>query len=121
MAKTEKKGGFFSMFRKSAASGNEGAGLQPQASPAAPATSRAIPPEARGASVSSVIGKAADVAKPVAAPAQVDSAIDTVEAFKVLCQSLADIGVSQLKAAEMVLNVLSNSLNKIARGAKQEK
>ena len=36
-------------------------------------------------------------------------------------QSLAEIGASQLKVAEMVVNMLSNSLNKIAAGSKPDK
>ncbi len=113
MSKDPKKGGFFSAFKDREVTGNSGAASRPQPPPAAPVPNRPVtpadPPEA------------AVVQKPGPVQAQPEPVIDTVEAFKVLCQSLAEIGTSQLRVAEMVVNMLSNSLNKIAAGSKPDK
>ena len=113
MSKDQKQGGFFSAFRDREVTGNSGAVSQSQTPPAASVPSRPVTPAEPP--------KAAVVQKPVAVQAQPETVIDTVESFKVLCQSLADIGASQLKVAEMTLNMLSNSLNKIVAGSKPEK
>jgi len=113
MSKDPKKGGFFSAFKDREVTGNSGAVSQPKTPPVASVPSRPVTPaEPREAAV---------VQKPVAVQAHPEPVIDTVESFKVLCQSLADIGASQLKVAEMMVNMLSNSLNKIVAGSKPEK
>ena len=114
MANDQKKAGFFSSFRKRALSDNSGVVSRPEAPSApqapppppapAPAPNRTVKPEAQGAAPDSSL-----------------SSVDTVAAFKVLCQSLAEISVSQLKVLEMVLTMLSGSLNKIAGGSKTDK
>ncbi len=113
MSKDQKQGGFFSAFRDREVTGNSGAVSQSQTPSAASVPSRPVTPAEPP--------KAAVVQKPVAVQGQPETVIDTVESFKVLCQSLADIGASQLKVAEMTLNMLSNSLNKIVAGSKPEK
>lgn len=113
MSKDKKKSGFFSAFRDREVTGNSGVVSQSQTPPAASVPSRPVtpaePPEV------------AVVQKPVAVQAQPEPVIDTVESFKFLCQTLADIGASQLKVVEMTVNMLSNSLNKIVAGSKPEK
>ena len=104
MAQEEKKGGFFSGFKKSGTSASE-----PQASPAVPV------PESK-----SIVEqpKPAVAAKPAVVEASSEPAIDTVAAFNRYCSSLADIGASQLKVVEMTLTMLTGSINKIADGLK---
>ena len=116
MAKDEKKGGFFSRFKKNAASDQEAPSIQPSTPPAVQQQSRNVvtKPETK----SSLASAAQPVAPVAAAPASSDSPIDTVEAFNVLCISLVDITTSQLRVIEMVLSMLSNSLNKIVNGPK---
>ena len=112
MANDQKKAGFFSSFRKRALSDNSGVVSRPEAPsaplapppPPAPAPNRTVKPESQGAAPDSSL-----------------SSVDTVAAFKVLCQSVAEISVSQLKVLEMVLTMLSGSLNKIAGGSKTDK
>ncbi|MEI6757730.1 MAG: hypothetical protein FDX18_09405 [Chlorobium sp.] len=114
MAQEEKKGGFFSAFKKSTTSGSEA-----QASPAVPAQPRNIPaPESK-----SVVEqpKPAVAAKPAVVAEPSEPAIDTVAAFNRYCSSLADIGASQLKVVEMTLTMLTGSINKIADGLKSKK
>ncbi|MFZ4524077.1 MAG: hypothetical protein ACOYOE_00650 [Chlorobium sp.] len=113
MAKDKKKGGFFSAFRDHEVSGKSEAVSQSHTPPTVSVPTRPAPPADPP--------KAAVVQKPVAVQAQPEPVIDTVESFKVLCQSLADIGASQLKVAEMIVNMLSNSLNKIVEGSKPGK
>ena len=120
MAKDEKKG-FFSAFRKRNPAGYEVSESKSQTPPAASVQNRNVTPESRVSSVSAKPPEPAVDQKPVAVQAQSDPVIDPVETFKVLCQSLVDIGTSQLKVAEMTLSMLSNSLNKIAEGTKPEK
>ena len=113
MAKDQKKGGFFSAFRDPEVPGKGGAVSKSQSPQAEPVPSRPTPPAEPQ--------KAAIVQKPVATQAQPEPVIDTVESFKVLCQALVAIGASQLKVAEMMVNMLSNALNKIVAGSKSGK
>ncbi len=109
MVKDEKKGGFFSRFKKSDVSSQE--------EPAIKAATTS-PSQAQSGAVAAKQGSGA-LPKAAVAPEQAeDSAlseplIDTVEAFNVYCCSLVDIGTSQLKMVEMVCDMVSNSLNKI--------
>ncbi|MEI6639350.1 MAG: hypothetical protein FDX02_01365 [Chlorobium sp.] len=114
MAKNKKSGGFFSSFRREPSPGNETVSSPP--SPVSAPSQRAnVSAEVRQPSVGAAPAPAKSVPAPVAQP---ESAIDTVEAFKVLCQSLTDIAASQLKVAEMMMNMVASSLNKISKGAK---
>jgi len=122
MAKDKKSGGFFSAFRTPPSSGNEAAGSQLPSPKSAPAQRGSAPTEVHLPSVSAAPSSPAVPAKSAPAPAaQPEPAIDTAEAFKVLCQSLTDIAASQLKVAEMVMNMLASSLNKISEGEKPKK
>lgn len=120
MAKDEKKGGFFSRFRKDIPSAHEESSIKPASAPAVPAPNRNVTPtsENRSASAAAVPSQASVVPKPVAAPASSESVVDTVEAFSRYCSSLVDIGTSQLKVIEMALAMLSRSLNKITDSSK---
>jgi len=118
MAKNKKSGGFFSSFRREPSPGNE-AVIAPSSPVSAPAQRANVSADVRQPSVGAAPSSAPAPAKSVPAPvAQPESAIDTVEAFKVLCQSLTDIAASQLKVAEMMMNMVASSLNKISEGAK---
>jgi len=117
MVKDEKKGGFFSRFKKSDGPSPEEPAIKAATAP---------PPQAPSRIVAATQGGGA---QPKAAVAQESSEeavrseplVDTVEAFNVYCTSLVDIGNSQLKMVEMVCGMLSNSLNKIIDGsAKKE-
>lgn len=109
MAKDEKKGGFFSRFKKSE--------TPPQEEPSIKA---ATPPPSQAQS-RSALPKAAVAPESAEEAVRSEPLIDTVEAFNVYCTSLVDIGTSQLKMVEMVCGMLSNSLNKIIDGsAKKE-
>ena len=119
MAKEEKKGGFFASFRKGIASGNEGSPSTQAVPSVGQAKSRnAAVTEPRVPSVTVEQSKPAIVSKAVSAPENSASAIDTVANFNFLCQSLVDIGASQLKVVEMTLTMIAKSLNKIAEGFK---
>jgi len=115
MAKDEKKGGFFSRFRKDIPSAHEESGIKPASSPAVPAPNRTVTPtpESRSSLAAAVPSQVPVVPKSVAAPASSESVVDTVEAFSRYCSALVDIGTSQLKVIEMTLTMLSHSLNKI--------
>ena len=76
--------------------------------------------EVRPTSVSAGLPKSPFVQAKVAETAQ-SGPVDTVEAFKVLCQSLSDISASQLKIAEIILGMISSSLSKLAEGTKPKK
>ena len=118
MAKDQKKGGFFSAFRDREVVGNGGTLSQSQTPSPAPAPTRPVTPEVRvsSASTGQVNPTPFQTQVKAALPSE-PAVIDTVESFKMLCQSLADIGESQLKVAEMLLSMISNSLNKIAGGS----
>jgi hypothetical protein len=119
MAQDEKKGGFFSRFKKDAVSDQEVSGTTASTPPAAPQQSRNMvtKPESKSPLVSPAQSNTPVVPKSAAAPASSGS-IDTIEAFNIYCSSLVDIGTSQLKVIEMALSMLSNSLNKIINGPK---
>ncbi len=122
MAKNKKSGGFFSSFRTTPSSGNETAGSSSPQAASSPAQRASVSADVPQPPVSTAPSSAPAPAKSVPAPvAQPESAIDTVEAFKVLCQSLTDIAASQLKVAEMMMNMVASSLNKISEGAKPKK
>ena len=119
MAKEEKKGGFFAGFRKGIASGNEGSTANQTIPSAGQAQSRnVVSPETRASAVTVEQSKPAVVSKAVSVQENTASAIDTVAAFNVFCQSLVDIGASQLKVVEMTLTMLTNAINKVAEGLK---
>jgi len=118
MAQDEKKGGFFSRFKKDADSDQDASSRQASTPPAAQQQSRNIvtKPESKSPFVSAAQPKASVVQQPAADPESTDTVIDTVEAFNVYCSALVDIGTSQLRVIEMALSMLSNSLNKIMHG-----
>ncbi len=117
MAKDEKKGGFFSRFKKSDASSQEEPAIKAATTPSSQAQSRTV----AASSGSAALPKAAVAQEQVEDSALSEPLIDTVEAFNVYCSSLVDIGTSQLKIVEMVCGMLSNSINKILDGsAKKE-
>ncbi len=120
MAQDEKKGGFFSRFKKDAASGQDTFSAPASTPPAAQQQSRNVvtKPESKSSLVSAVQPKVPAVPKSADASASSDSGIDTLEAFNVYCSSLVEIGTSQLKVIDMALSMLSNSLNKIINGPK---
>ena len=120
MAKDEKKGGFFSRFKKSDVAAQDEPDIKKTTPPAVQAQSRSVTttPESRVSQLSAVQPKAVGVPNPVATPASADSVVDTVEAFNRYCSALVDIGTSQLKVVDMALSMLSNSLNKIVDGSK---
>ena len=120
MAQDEKKGGFFSRFKKDAASDQDAPSRQAPTPPAAQQQSRSTVTKQEGKSslVSATPPKATVVANSAADPESTDTVIDTVEAFNVYCTALVDIGTSQLKVIEMAFSMLSNSLNKIISGPK---
>ncbi len=120
MAKDEKKRGFFSAFRKREISSSAETVTQPQKAVATPSQESAVKSEALTSSVSAGLPKSPFVQPAVADTAQ-SRPVDTVEAFKVLCQSLSDISASQFKIAEIILGMISNSLSKIAEGTKLKK
>ncbi len=119
MAKDEKKGGFFSRFKKSEASSQEESGIKTATS--SPSLAQSSPvgatPGSRSALTSGAQPKAVVAPEPVEDPALSEPLIDTVEAFTVYCTALVDIGTSQLKVVEMISGMLSNSLNKIIDGS----
>jgi len=122
MAKDKKSGGFFSAFRTPPSSGNDAVGSQLPSPASVPARSSSVSPEVRVPAVSAASSSPVVPARSVPPPAaQPEPAIDTVEAFKFFCQSLTDIAASQLKVAEMVMNMIASSLNKISEGTKPEK
>ena len=117
MAKDEKKGGFFSRFKKSDASPQEEPGIKAATTSPSQTQSRTVAATKGGG----VLPKAAVAPEPAEDATLSEPLIDTVEAFNVYCTSLVDIGTSQLKMVEMVCGMLSNSLNKIIDGtAKKE-
>ncbi len=120
MAKDEKKGSFFSRFRKDPTSAHEEPSIKPATPPVVPTPNRNVAPsvESRSAVSGAVPPKAPVVPKPVAAAASSESVVDTVEAFNRYCSSLVDIGTSQMKVVEMFLAMLSQSVNKIVDGSK---
>ncbi len=117
MAKDEKKGGFFSRFKKSESPSQEESGIKAVTPSPSQAQNRSVAATSgsRSAMLSVAPPKAEPVAQSVEEPAE--PLIDTVEAFNVYCSSLVDIGTSQLKVVEMLLGMLSNSLNKIIDGS----
>ena len=119
MAKDEKKGGFFSRFKKSDASSQEELGVKTATPQPSQAQSRTVAATQGGKSplVSAALPKATVAPESAEDPALSEPLIDTVEAFNVYCSSLVDIGTSQLKMVEMVCGMLSNSLNKIIDGS----
>jgi len=122
MAKDKKSGGFFSAFRAPSSSDNDTVGSQSPTPKSVPAQRGNVPAEVHQPSVSAAQSSAVAPAKSVPAPVvQSEPAIDTFEAFKTLCQSLTDIAASQLKVAEMAMNMLASSLNKISEGVKPKK
>jgi hypothetical protein len=122
MGKDKKSGGFFAAFRTPTSSANEAVGSQLPSPTSVPARSGSVSPEVRVPAVSAASSSPVVPARSVPPPAvQPEPAIDTVAAFKTLCQSLIDIAASQLKVAEMVVNMLASSLNKISDGAKPKK
>ncbi len=121
MAKDEKKGGFFSRFRKDATSSHEESSIKPATPPVVSTPNRNVAPpvESRSSVSGAVPPKAPVVPKPVvAAAASSESVVDTVEAFNRYCNALVDIGTSQLKVVEMFLAMLSQSINKIVDGSR---
>lgn len=122
MAKDKKSGGFFSAFRTPPSSGNEAVGAKSPSPISNPARSGSVPASAPVPAVTAAPSSAPVPAKSVSVPtAKPEPAIDTVEAFKTLCQAVTDIAASQLKVAEMLMNMLASSLNKISAGRKPEK
>ncbi len=122
MAKDKKSGGFFSAFRRSHPSSNEAPGLAQPAPASAPVQRPNVSEDVRPPSVNTTSTTASVPAKSLSGPtAKVDSPIDTVDAFKVLCQSLTEITASQLKVAEMMMKVIASSLNKISEGVQPKK
>ena len=113
MAKDEKKGGFFSRFKKSETSSCEEPDIKKSTSQPSGAQSRTIATTPEGKNVPGAAPPKAAVAPPAEDSASSEPVIDTVEAFNVYCGSLVDIGTSQLKVVEMFLGMLSSSLNKI--------
>jgi hypothetical protein len=113
MAKDDNKGGFFARFRKDVT----------PTPPVVQSQARSIPsaPESGSSQLNPVQPKASVVPKPAAPPASSESPVDTVEAINRYCSSLVDIGTSQLKVAEMILGMLSHSINKIVDGSKNKK
>ncbi|MEI7695039.1 MAG: hypothetical protein WCI64_05255 [Chlorobium sp.] len=122
MAKDNKSGGFFSAFRKTRPSVNETVS-SPSPSPASTSAQRPnVSADVRQSSASAAPSPAAVPLKSVSASAaQPESAIDTVEAFKVLCQAVTDMTASHLKVAEMTMNMIASSLNKISEGVQPKK
>jgi hypothetical protein len=117
MVKEEKKAGFFARFKKGIDSGNESSQPKSPNSPVSQEQKRNnVIPETKASLVSVETPKPAFVPKPSSAPVNSESVIDTVANFNFLCNSLADIGASQLKVVDMILTMLSSSLNKIAEG-----
>ncbi len=120
MAKDEKKGGFFSRFRKDAPS--EESSIKPASPPAVSVPNRNVTPqpESRNSLASAVPPQVPVVPTPAAAPvpASSESDVDTVEAFSRYCSALVAIGTSQLKVIEMTLAMLSHSLNNITDSSK---
>jgi len=122
MAKDKKSGGFFAAFRTPPSSGNKAVVSQSPSPTSVPAKSGTVSADVHAPSLSAAQSSAAVPARSVPAPAAPpEPAIDTAEAFKFFCQSLTDIAASQLKVAEMVMNMLASSLNKISDGAKPKK
>ena len=107
---SQEKGGFFARFKKDSLSGNDNSSSITQPPPAEKAPNR--PPAVTAERTSGQSKQAAS------APATSEPVIDTVATFKFLCDSLADIGVSQLKVIDMTLKMLSKSLDKITEGLK---
>lgn len=124
MASEEKKGGMFSGLRKRASSGNEVTGTGAHVTPAVQQQSRNVTTsESKRPSVSAEKPEQAPVLKHPAHSEQSEPVQDqdgTVAAFNFYCRNLADLGASQLKTVEMALNMLSNSIKKIAEGLKVE-
>lgn len=120
MAKDEKKGGFFSRFRKDATSSHEESSIKPATPSVVSTPNRNVaPPVENRSSVSGAVPpKAPVVPKPVAAAESSESVVDTVEAFNRYCSALVDIGTSQMKVVEMFLAMLSQSINKMVDGSK---
>lgn len=108
----EKKGGFFSFFKKSTP-----AATPPVVSAPAPATRPEI----------SVSPLSAEKPKPAAVPTPSpfnepasEGGIDTVASFTLLCQALVDINRSQLKVVELIVTTLSGSVTKLAESFNQK-
>ncbi|WP_076789813.1 hypothetical protein [Chlorobium sp. KB01] len=106
----EKKGGFFSFFKKRA--------LAPEPA-AAPAAAQATRTQGTVPSVSAEQPKPAVVPKPAAATVpSAEGGVDTVASFTLLCQALVDINRSQLKMVDLALTTLAGSINTIADALK---
>ena len=118
MANQEKKGGFFAGFRKGGLSGNATTDAKSPVSPPVQRQTPNVAPELGPSSVAAGRQTPVVATKPLSAPVNPEPVIDTVAAFNVLCNSLGDIGESQLKVVGMTLTMLSNSLNKIVDGLK---
>ncbi len=118
MANEEKKGGFFAGFRKGGLSGNATTDAKTPVSPAVQRQTPGVAPEPGPSSAIAGRQTPEVVAKPSSDPVNPEPVIDTVAAFNVLCNSLGDIGESQLKTLNLTLTMLSSSLNKIVDGLK---
>ncbi len=117
MAKDEKKGGFFSRFKRSDGSSPEVPVIKAATTPPSQAQSRIVAATQGGGTQP----KATVAPESAEEAVRSEPLVDTVEAFNVYCTSLVDIGTSQLKMVEMVCGMLSNSLNKVIDGsAKKE-
>ena len=122
MAKDKKSGGFFAAFRTPPPSGNETLGTKAPVPASNTAKSSTVHADVKISSVAAAPSSAAVPVKSVPVPtAKPEPPIDTVEAFKTLCQAVGDIAASQLKVAEMLMRMLAGSLNKISEGVKPEK
>jgi hypothetical protein len=110
----DKKGGFFSMFKKSSAP------VTPSA-PVAPPVRDVPVPERKAPAVGAEPPKPAAVSKPAAVnAASSETGVDTVASFNLLCQALVDINKSQLQVVDLALKTLAVSVNKIADTFKPE-
>ncbi len=126
MAQEEKKRGFFARFRKSAPEPPKPAAPAPKAQPPVP---KAEPPaRVPEQMMQQPESRPAQPATPKAAPAaavptpqvQPGSGIDTVAAFKEMCQAFVDINKSQVMVIDMTFTMLSGATKKIADGLKKE-
>jgi hypothetical protein len=117
MVKEEKKSGFFARFKQGIVSGNESSSSKDSIPPSSQEQKGNIAlPETKTSVVNAEPPKPAFVPKPSSVPVNSEQVIDTVANFNFLCNSLADIGASQLKVVDMTLRMLSSSLNKIVEG-----
>ncbi|NTU44943.1 MAG: hypothetical protein HGA99_05410 [Chlorobiaceae bacterium] len=108
----EKKGGFFSFFKKRALT------PEPAAAPAA-AEAQTTRTQSSVPSVRTEQPKPAVVPKPAAANVQSEEGgVDTIASFTLLCQALVDINRSQLKMVDLALTTVAGSINTIADALK---